>query len=74
MNKSILIAILSGLISLICISSQAEPVTKTMYKRLGGYAAISTVVDDLAERLVKMNSLDGFMHIVELMALPVKYN
>ncbi len=60
MNKSILIAILSGLISLTCISSQAEPVTETLYKRLGGYAAISAVVDDLAERLVKNEQLGRF--------------
>lgn len=60
MNKSILIAILSGLISLTCISSQAEPITETLYKRLGGYAAISAVVDGLAERLVKNEQLGRF--------------
>ncbi len=60
MNKSILIVILSGLLSLTCMSIQAEPVTETLYKRLGGYAAISAVVDDLAERLVKNEQLGRF--------------
>jgi hemoglobin len=60
MNKSILIVILSGLISLNCMSIQAEPVTETLYKRLGGYAAISAVVDDLAERLANNEQLGRF--------------
>lgn len=60
MNKSILVVILSGLVSLTCMSIQAEPVTETLYKRLGGYAAISAVVDDLAERLIKNEQLGRF--------------
>jgi hemoglobin len=39
---------------------QAEPVTESLYKRLGGYAAISAVVDDLAERLAKNEQLGRF--------------
>ncbi len=60
MNKFILIVILSGLVSLTSMSIQAEPVTETLYKRLGGYGAISAVVDDLAERLVKNEQLGRF--------------
>lgn len=60
MNKSILIVILSGLISLTCMSIQAESVTESLYKRLGGYSAISAVVDDLAERLAKNKQLGRF--------------
>lgn len=60
MNKSILVVILSGLVSLTCMSIQAEPVAETLYKRLGGYAAISAVVDDLAERLIKNEQLGRF--------------
>jgi hemoglobin len=39
---------------------QAEPVTESLYKRLGGYAAISAVVDDLAERLASNEQLGRF--------------
>ncbi|MEE9345602.1 MAG: group 1 truncated hemoglobin [Methylococcales bacterium] len=60
MNKSILIIILSGLFSLTCLSIQADPATESLYKRLGGYTAISAVVDDLAERLVKNEQLGRF--------------
>lgn len=60
MNKSILIVILSGLISLTSLSTQAKPDTESLYKRLGGYAAISAVVDDLANRLTNNEQLARF--------------
>ncbi len=61
MNKSILIIILSGLISLTCTSIRAESVvTESLYKRLGGYVAISAVVDDLVDRLANNKQLGRF--------------
>ncbi len=60
MNKSILTVIFSVLISLTCMSIQAEPTTDSLYKRLGGYAAISAVVDDLVERLANNRQLGRF--------------
>ncbi len=60
MNKFVLLVILSGLISLTCMSIQAEPVTESLYKRLGGYTAISAVVDDLVERLAINEQLGRF--------------
>ncbi len=62
MKKSILIIILSGLISLTCLSVQAEPkpAIESLYNRLGGYMAISAVVDDLVDRLVNNEQLGRF--------------
>lgn len=60
MNKSILIVILSGLISFTCMPIKAEPATESLYKRLGGYAAISAVVDDLVDRLANNEQLGRF--------------
>ena len=61
MNKSILIIILSGIISLTCTSIRAESeVTESLYKRLGGYVSISAVVDDLVDRLANNKQLGRF--------------
>jgi hemoglobin len=51
---------LSGLITLTCSFAQAESDTESLYKRLGGYTAISAVVDDLAERLINNKQLGRF--------------
>ena len=38
----------------------AEPETRTLYERLGGYDAISTVADDLLPRLIEDSKLGRF--------------
>ncbi len=60
MNKSILIVLLSGLMTVVSMSSLATPPTESLYNRLGGYDAISAVVDDLGQRLVSNDQLGRF--------------
>lgn len=52
---------LTGLISLTSTPSLADSKeTELLYKRLGGYTAISAVVDDLVDRLIKDKQLGRF--------------
>ena len=60
MSKSIFIIIILGLISLNSALTQAELAPESLYKRLGGYSAISAVVDDLVDRLAKNKELGRF--------------
>ena len=43
-----------------CLAHQASAQQKSLYQRLGGYDAISAVVDDFAGRLFSDSKLDGF--------------